>query len=355
MTEDIQSAARLARLIESARAVHLGIAVGDAAEDLMGDAPVWRAGVATQLTLATTEGVIRAMERAGQGLDADFGHETRESLRNWGVLQQIQGIAPARGAVASPLDTVPAYAERRGSAPATVRALQHGPAGVQGPGQQSLGAHALVRTLPLGAVLPLGAESVTNIATASAAVTHGHPLVGAVAAVGVHLVAHAPGTQSGLAQRWLAALEGPLVDVPAPVRSRVGAAMTAATTMPNDPDQLPQLAPDRTAISVLAAAVYVALSLPDPADLPLAFAMAAFAPDKHATSAAVGGLLAARFGRRPLIQHGAARLELAWACEALGTDLAMTALLSPLGKDLDGPWLPSWDTRFGPKPPDTWA
>lgn len=348
MTEDIQSAARLARLIETSRAVHLGIALGDAADHLISEAPVRRGGVATQLTLATTEGVIRAMERAGQGLDVDWGHESLESLCRWGRLQQISGVSPSRSTVASLLASVPAYAERRGSAPATVRALRHGPAQVQGAGQQSLGAHALVRTLPLGTLLPLNQESVTNIAATCASVTHGHPLVGAVAAVGVGLIATAAGQQHLLAQRWLEALQGPLSDVPDPVRNRVGAAVTAGTTAPSDPDQLAALTPDRTGLSVLAAAVYAALSHPDPADLPLAFALAAFAPDKQATSAVTGALLAARFGSTPLIHHGAARLELGWACEALGTDLAMTAALSPLGKEPDGqPWLPSWGQRFG--------
>ncbi|OLT22131.1 hypothetical protein BJF81_13440 [Ornithinimicrobium sp. CNJ-824] len=91
------------------------------------------------------------------------------------------------------------------------------------------------------------------------------------------------------------------------------------------------------------AAVYVVLSHPDPHELMLAMALASFFPEKHGISAVVGGLLGARHGSTLMLERGAARLELAWACDALGTDLAMTGLLTPLAKDPDGePWLPSW-------------
>ena len=37
-----------------------------------------------------------------------------------------------------------------------------------------------------------------------------------------------------------------------------------------------------------------------------------------------------------MLRHGAARHESAWACDALATDLAMTAMLTPLGREPDG-------------------
>lgn len=78
-------------------------------------------------------------------------------------------------------------------------------------------------------------------------------------------------------------------------------------------------------------------------------ALAGFAPDRRSTSAVVGGLLGARWGSTPMLRHGGARHELAWACDALATDLAMTAMLTPLGREPDGQaWLPSWDRRYVP-------
>ena len=82
-TGDHPSAPTLSKLIELSRGIHHGIALGDAADHLTSTAPVWPTGVATQLTLATTEGLVRAMERAGQGLGIDWGHENLEALRGW--------------------------------------------------------------------------------------------------------------------------------------------------------------------------------------------------------------------------------------------------------------------------------
>ena len=70
---------------------------------------------------------------------------------------------------------VPALAERRGSAPATVAALKRG---IQGrrdrPATHSMGSHGLLRTLP---VSMLGLTPLETFALAAdvAALTHGHP------------------------------------------------------------------------------------------------------------------------------------------------------------------------------------
>lgn len=347
MTDDIQSAARLAKVVEMSRGIHHGIALGDAADHLTSAAPVLPVGVATQLTLATTEGLIRTLERAGRQLDHDWAHDSLEALRRWATVQGILGVAPSRESSRSLLTTLPAYAERRGNAPATVRVLRHGPAALVAAGHRSLGPHALVRTLPFAVLVSLHGPGFVWPVGELAGVTHGHPLIGPVAAVGALLAARGADRSVPLEVGWLDVLDEHVPEGGELVKTRVGSAIMAATTDPQDPGRLADLAPDRSAVSVLAAAVYVVLSHPGPDDLLLALALASFSPDKQATSAVVGALVGARHGSTPMLALGASRLELAWACDALATDLAMTSMLTPLGREPGGDaWLPSWPARY---------
>ena len=344
-TGDHQSAATLSKLIELSRGVHHGIALGDAADHLTSSAPSWPTGVASQLTLATTEGMVRAMERAGQGLGIDWGHENLEALRRWATAQQIPGVPGNRTGSPSVLTRSPAFGVRRGNAPATVRSLRSGLP--SGPGHGSLGAHALVRTLPFGVLLALHGPSLTWPVGELVGTTHTHPLAAPTAALGALLVAQAADRSVPLGEGWVALLEHHAPEGGDLVTQRVGAAITTAVVEPRSPSRVADLAPDRSAASALAAAVYVVLSHPEPDELPLAMALASFSPEKHGTSAVVGGLLGARHGSTPMLVHGATRLELAWACDALATDLAMTAMLTPLAKEPSGePWLPSWGVRY---------
>ena len=345
-TTDIQPAARLARLIELSRGIHHGIAFGDAADQLTRGEPVRRAGVATQLSLATTEGLIRTMERAGQKLSFDWGHENLQALRRWGIAQAIPGVTPQRGNAPSLLAAVPAYGERRGSAPATVRALRGGPSAVTAAGHSSLGAHALVRTLPYAVLVALHGPSLTEPIADLVRTTHGHALSEPTARAGVLLAARAAARAVSLPGAWSRVLDACLPGDNV-LKPRLTAAHLAALTAPGDPDELKRIAPDRTAVSVLAAAVYVVLSHPTTDELTPALVLASYAPDRKSTSALVGGMLGARWGSTPMLRMGGARHELAWACDALATDLAMTAMLSPLGKEPDGEaWLPSWGMRY---------
>lgn len=345
-TMDLQSAARLAKLIELSRGILHGIALGDGADHLMSQAAVRPAGVATQLTLATVEGMIRTMERAGRRLDHDWGHESLAALRRWAVGQGIPGVAPERGSSQSLLSHVPGYAVRRGSAPATVRVLRHGPE-VLAVGPRSLGPHALVRTLPFATLVAHQGPECVWPAVEAARATHSHELIGPVVAAGARLGAAALRNPGGLDTAWLEEVERLEAEGAGVVAARLGAAVLAATTDPHNPDQVSELAPDRSALSVLAASVYAVLSHPEPEHVHLAMALASFAPDKTSTSAMTGGLLGALNGSTPLLALGAARGELAWACDALGTDLAMTVMLTPLGREPDGTaWLAGWRERY---------
>ncbi|WP_289017851.1 hypothetical protein [uncultured Ornithinimicrobium sp.] len=60
------------------------------------------------------------------------------------------------------------------------------------------------------------------------------------------------------------------------LKPRLSAVLLAAATDPKQPEQLEQIAPDRTAVSVLAAAVYVVLSHPDPGEFMLAMGLFVF-------------------------------------------------------------------------------
>ncbi|SOC52319.1 ADP-ribosylglycohydrolase family protein [Ornithinimicrobium cerasi] len=343
---DIQSAARLAKLIELSRGVLHGIALGDGADHLFSSAAVRPAGVATQLTLATVEGMIRTMERAGRQLDHDWGHESLASLRRWATGQGISGVAPERGPGGSLLAQVPGYAVRRGRAPATVAVLRHGPE-VLTLGPKSLGAHALVRTLPFATLVAQHGPDCVWPAVETARVTHAHDLVGPVVAAGARLAAATQKGVDSLATSWLEEVERLESEGAGVVARRLGAAVMAASTDPHEPARVGELAPDRSALSVLTASVYAVLSHPQPEHFHLAMGLASFAPDKTSTSAVTGGLLGALNGSTPLLALGASRGELAWACDALGTDLAMTVLLTPLGREPDGTaWLAGWEARY---------
>lgn len=345
-TPEIQSAARLAKLIELSRGVLHGIALGDGADHLFSTAAVRPAGVATQLTLATVEGMIHTMERGGRQLDYDWGHESLASLRRWATGQQIAGVSASRTPGTSLLAQVPAYAGRRGSAPATVRVLRHGPQ-VLAIGPKSLGPHALVRTLPFATLAAQHGPDCVGPAVEAARTTHAHDLIGPVVAAGVRLAAATQKQEVPLAAAWLEEVDRLESEGAGVVATRLGTALMTAATDPHDPVRVGGLAPDRSALSVLAASVYAVLSHPEPEQFPLAMGLASFAPDKTSTSALTGGLLGALYGSTPLLAFGASRGELAWACDALGTDLAMTIMLTPLGQEPDGkPWLPSWPARY---------
>ncbi|MGO0578063.1 ADP-ribosylglycohydrolase family protein [Ornithinimicrobium panacihumi] len=345
----IQPAADLAKLIELSRGILHGIALGDAADHLLDPGPVRPAGVSTQLTLASAEGMIRTMERAGRSLEHDWGFETLSALRRWALAQGIEGITRPRPAGTSLLNSLPGYAARRGSAPATVRALRHH----SSPGSSlppSFGAHAVVRTLPYAVLVAMHGPDLAWPAIASARSTHAHPLIPATVVAAVRFgsaLAQHPGHAAAALLDEVERLRGEEAEGSELVATRLGTAVTAAATTPQDPKVLAGLVPDRSALSVLTAAVYVALSHPEPERFPLAMALAAFAPDKTSVSALAGGLLGAMHGSTPLLSFGAARGELAWACDALGTDVAMTSMLTPLGHEPGGePWLPSWPARY---------
>lgn len=346
MTTDIQSAAVMARMIHSARGAMLGLALGDSWPGVRQEGQPLSAGVATQLACATVDGVIRSLERQGRGLPPQFAHTTFTALQQWAAAQQIPLVhTGGRPMTSSWMAMAPGFVHRRGRATATVRALRRGEGRALDGSNNSLGAHAVVRTLPLGLLATTLGPGILAEAAGVAATTHGHPLASLSAPVGASLVwAAAAGTAPlpTILEEWL-----DLVPEVPHTTDAVKTACTAALVEPGDPERLQAVAPDRTAISALAGAVYAIASHPEPEALPRALDLAAQAPDGRSTAAIAGAVLGTHHGPEPLVRCGAAALELAWLCETLATDLAMQLLLAPLGLQPDeSQWLKGWSERY---------
>ncbi len=347
MSGDIQSAALMARRVETARGMMLGLALGDSWPDQGSAADLIPAGVGTQLACATVHGLICALERGGRALPPEYAHTTFTALHQWAAAQKLTGTLTGRDRVPpSWLATVPGYAQRRGSAPATVRALRHGQGAPLDGSNNSLGAHALVRTLPVGLLAATLGPPVLAEAAAIAATTHGHPLASLSAPVAASLVWAAEVSPDPIPQtldRWL----NEVIPEVAHTTDRIKTAVTAALVEPGDPDRLQALAPDRTAISALAGAVYCIASHPEPEALPQALDLAITARDARSTAAITGAVLGTFHRSASVIAAGAAQLELAWLATTLATDLAMELTLTPLGLQPDGThWLTDWDQHY---------
>ncbi|MGW3123961.1 ADP-ribosylglycohydrolase family protein, partial [Streptomyces sp. NPDC001107] len=138
----------------------LGLALGDTLGGARGRLPAGgplRAGVSTQLACFTAEGIIRAQVRGNHKGICYAPGVVLHAYSRWAYLQGIERETMRRrwaspGNAAWPdgwLAGVPALAERRGSAPATVAALARIGEGQERMATTSRGCHALTRTLPV--------------------------------------------------------------------------------------------------------------------------------------------------------------------------------------------------------------
>ncbi|MFJ4846335.1 ADP-ribosylglycohydrolase family protein [Streptomyces sp. NPDC088733] len=314
-----------------ARGLMLGLAVGDTVGRAGGKLPAegaLRAGVSTQLACFTAEGTIRALVR-----DADKGicHPPSVVWHAYGRWAALQGLEAKRwesGEEVWPdgwLAQVPALAERRGSAPATVAALAGIEQGTrEKPATTSRGCHALTRALPL-AVLGAaeGPQLAADWAREIAALTHGDPAAHSAAAHAVVLAGHClTGTQVREALReGLQALRAADRDPNAGELDRLDAALQEAVGHGADAERLAALAPDATAPSALLGGVYVAASFPQREQVGDALRFAAGAPDGDSVACVAGALLGAAHGAEALPVELVSRHELAWVLDILARDL----------------------------------
>ena len=240
------------------------------------------------------------------------------------------------------LAQVPVLGERRGSAPATVAALQGGKAGtLEKPTGPSIGAHGLIRSLPAG--LCSWWHSPGYLGASMAALTHGGAAVAstALAATMVHLI-DLGNTVAGAAMRahnvphgsW----RGTTADLLAP-------ALAAAEAKPGQVAELARLAPDATAQSALAGGVYVAVSFREREQIKEGLLFAASAGSKHAAAVA-GALLGTAHGPEALPVDWLSWLELTWVADTLARDLVTQVSGSPSGANYMKADEPHWRSRY---------
>ncbi len=196
--------ARRGRAESGARGLLLGLALGDTWGAARGAPPstgVLRAAVATQLACFTAEGLIRASVRGSHKGICHPPSVVWHAYCRWAAVQGVEPEAMRRrwgsgtGEGRWPdgwLARVPALAERRGSAPATVAALAGGRQGTADrPATGSRGWHALARTLPVAAFRPAAdGRTGARLSCELAALTHGDPAAQAAAAHGTRLLRH---------------------------------------------------------------------------------------------------------------------------------------------------------------------
>ncbi|MEV6055219.1 ADP-ribosylglycohydrolase family protein [Streptomyces sp. NPDC052107] len=356
------------------RGLLLGLAIGDtlgaARGKLPADSPL-RAGVSTQLACFTAEGTIRALVRGAHKGICHPPSVVWHAYCRWAALQGIEVERMRQRWAGGSIDTVwpdgwlaqvPALAQRRGSAPATVAALSKIEQGtVDKPTTTSRGCHALTRTLPaavVGAAYGWGdsAEWIREFA----ALTHGDPAAQSATAHAAVLISHcltshretqadAPGGKSQVQQALrdgLHALPDADPRLTAPELERLTTALEQADNHPANAARLAHLAPDATAPSALRGALYAAASFPDRAHVGAALRFAAAAPDGDSVAWVTGALLGAVHGVEALPVDLVSRHELAWVLDTLARDLITQLTESPSGDGYTRGWDPHWWDRY---------
>jgi ADP-ribosylglycohydrolase len=340
-------ASMTAEQLPQVRGSVLGLVLGDAIGVTGGDVPahgVLRSTCAGQLACYTLEGLIRAMVRWESKGICHPPTVVWHAYHRWAKVQGIPGVEewgdPGGEWPDGWLAQVPVLTERRGSAPATVRALQHQVAGsLDRPVGTSLGAHGLTRSLPAGLVGVSGRPS-GRLAAEIAVLTHRDEAVGAAAmgATLVGLLADGVSLSDAVeaAQRlWSAHSAEPdlapedravagLVD---PTVAAVEAAVAAARSSAGQVSVMKRLASDKRAVSALAGGLYAALSAPagQPSlqgqdSLRAALLLAASAGDGGHAAAVAGAMLGAANGIDALPLEWLSRLELVWVADVLAHD-----------------------------------
>ncbi|WP_182905641.1 ADP-ribosylglycohydrolase family protein [Microbispora sp. H13382] len=337
------------------RGLVLGLALGESLSRgaVPASGPI-RAGVSTQLAAFTIDGVIRASVRAAHKGICHPPSVVWHAYCRWAALQGIEVYDQNRqwsdGSEHWPdgwLAGVPLLRERRGSAPATVKALNQPEQGTtRRPATHSRGCHALTRSLPLAALSrTMSADQLADLARDVAALTHGDPRAYEATAAAVIL------TWRCLSTRSLDEAAEPDADRPWPpdVGTFLGearAVLAQARHTPRQKAQLARIAPDATAPSAFLGGVYVAASCSEPAEAMEALTFAATAPDGDSVAAVAGAVLGALHGVDVWPVELLSRLESAWVMDTLARDLVSEVTDSPGGSEYTPPEDPFWLDRY---------
>ncbi|MCX5380583.1 ADP-ribosylglycohydrolase family protein [Streptomyces sp. NBC_00091] len=362
LTEHQEKALR-ERTESGARGLLLGLALGETL-GAVGAAPApagtLRAGVCTQLACFTVEGSVRAMVR---GSHKGICHPPSVLWHAYCRWSYLQGLERERvrerwdpsGTKPWPdgwLAGVPALAERRGSAPATVAVLSGLRQGTfEEPANGSRGWHAVGRTLPLAllgsARSPRYARFWGDRAREVAALTHGDAGAQWAAACATVLGGHCLAGDSvrGAAESALAALGG-ADGLPGAEPGRLAGALGEAVGHPAQPARLARLAPDPTAWAALLGGLYAAASFPGRGEVAQALRFAATAPDGESVACVAGALLGAVHGAQALPVELVSRHELAWVLDTLARDVLAEVTDSPGGSEYVAGRDPYWLGRY---------
>lgn len=325
--------------IRAARGVMLGLLLGDAVGTAGGSLPATgplKAGSGGQLACWTVEGMIRAHVRGMHKGITTVSGVTWSAYRRWAA---VRGELPADSHRSGWLVDVPALAERRGTAPATLSALKNGAQGsIETPVGTSIGAHAVTRTLPAGLCDWWSSQpgpaaelaALTHVGEAITAAALGAELIGRLC-TGEPLVTAVPLARAATERRNLPALPIDLAEPAAPA---------------NDIDVLRRLAPNGTARSALAGGIYVAAGVQRPEQVLDALRFAASAGDGGHVATVAGALLGAVYGPAGLPTAPLARLELVWAGDTLARDLIQQVVEGPSGSEYTPGPDPTWWQRY---------
>lgn len=338
------------------RGLLIGLAVGDTVGRAGGGVPPegqLHAGVSTQLAAFTVEGLIRGMVRGHHRGICHPASVLWHAYTRWAVLQRIdpealsaQWLSGASGEWPDGwLAHVPALRERRGSAPATVSALEGMQQGsLEEPATNSSGSHALTRILPAAALSKVWSDDVlVRNAREFAALTHGDPGAHYAASVGTHIAGSCLQGMS-LPEAMQHSFGRSMLDGWEPMALLHAAAR--AEMDPPDPSVLRGIAPTATAESALYGAIYVAHCYPDSADAMQAVSLAASAPDGSSVAAVAGALLGAAHGVGIWPVELVSRLELVWVLDTLARDLVLQLTDNPGGDEHTPPRDPIWWERY---------
>ncbi len=300
------------------RGLMAGLLLGDALGEADTDGSGLLHGTCLgQLACFTLEGMIRASVRQShRGICSPAGVVWR-AYQRWAAVQGIpaRGLeAQGGGEVFRPdgwLWQIAPLSRRRGSAPATVAALQGGRMGTTAePVHASAGHHALTRTLPV-AIFATALGDPGGLARELAALTHGAQEAWEAAALGTELVARA--LREPTVEQTLAGFEAPGGGKAGTAGAALAAGCMAARAHPR-PDQL--LAALEAAREVEGAATFA------------------------------GALLGAQHGRRALPQHILRRLEIGWVADQLARDALVEQATSPSGSEYRAATDPDWWDRY---------
>ncbi|MEU5909662.1 ADP-ribosylglycohydrolase family protein [Micromonospora sp. NPDC047527] len=331
-----------AEQLATARGCVLGLMLGDAIGATGGNVPAsgsLRATSAGQLACFTVEGLIRADVRGAHKGICHPPSVVWRSYHRWATIQGISGLEPMadKNPPTGWLSMAPALAARRGSAPATVAALQRQTMGtIAKPGGTSTGAHALTRTLPVGLYPSCNPVDV-------AALTHSGEALGAawLGATVVRLVAAGHRLSDALESARLHAAEWREV-----AERSLAPAVAAARSRPGTLQELTRLAPDARAVSALAGGVYTAASFAARETVREALLFAASAGDGGHAATVAGALLGTAHGPDALPVDWLSRLELAWPADTLARDLVTQLADSPSGGEYVDATDPHWWSRY---------